>query len=167
MEKLHVTVVLIFMLLGWRDLANALRCHQCAVAKCGTSEELVECSEKVVNNLYQRMLPMANLFAQSTTYGMYSCFKVTLSNGNRTAMVKGCTYRESNICTGWNAGITVEECILCNASDYCNGFESVMGSNGSEPRVRTGWSRMTVTTIGVAVLFAIQNRLVLSQFTLR
>lgn len=147
---------------------SSLRCHQCAIARCGTSEELVECSDKVVNHLYERMLPMADLFPHPTSRGTYSCFQVVLSDGNNTAMVKGCTYRESNICTGWNGGITVQECNLCDTSDYCNGFDSKAESNGAETRMRRFRSWVTVTSaVFASVLFAIQIGSVSSQLLLQ
>nr|XP_029732744.1 uncharacterized protein LOC115268737 [Aedes albopictus] len=147
--------LVVLVLLVFQEYASSLRCHQCAIARCGTSEELVECSDKVINHLYDRMQPMADLFAlEPTTRGKYSCFQVVLSDGNHTAMVKGCTYRESNICTGWNDGISVQECHLCDASDYCNGFESEMESNGA--RERAWWRNwMVVVAAVVTVLFAI------------
>lgn len=131
---------------------NSLRCHQCALARCGTSEELIECSERTVNYVYQHLEPMADLYAQATSIGKYQCFTVTLSDGNNTAMVKSCTYGESNICTGWKQGITVQECKTCE-TDYCNGFDSdETGSSGSG---QSRWSRWYWLLVVVA-LFAIQ-----------
>lgn len=130
---------------------NSLRCHQCALARCGAAEEKIECSERTINTLYQQLEPITDLYGEATSLGKYKCFTVKLSDGNNTAMVKSCTYAESNVCTGWKEGISVLECVTCE-TDYCNGFDSdETGSSGS-----SRWPWRWYWLLVIVALFAIQ-----------
>ncbi|XP_055613350.1 uncharacterized protein LOC129759841 [Uranotaenia lowii] len=86
-----------------------------------------ECSHETVMELHEIFAEAnPNLITASDGQSGFKCFQLQLFQGNVSAYMKGCTFKEADICNGWLFG--VKECKTCN-SDLCNVGSKTMSAS--------------------------------------